>query len=199
MVVPGSQGASRLPRQPRQVERGGRRAPFSTGQVEQDQAVIRGRQGGFANPGEFIEAPWTPPNQNVQPKAMTEFQGYRGAPGMVTTPAYNPFREHEEADLFSQSDNTRFGGDNGDFIPLTYTPTKTSWPANGWDHRRTVAAGYSKARGLLRVQFYTDGATYDYGILHPVMPETAHAFRLAQSPGRFINEVLENYGFARVN
>lgn len=183
VVVPGST-ARNLPKQPRQVERGGQKPPFNPGQIQQERDVIRRRQGGFANPGEFIEGQWTPPNQNVFPKS--------------TTPV-NPFREQTEADLFAQSDNAQFGGDNGDFIPLTYDPTKTSWPANGWDHRRTVAAGYSRTRGLLRVQFFTDGATYDYGIRHPVLPEIAHAFRLSESPGKFINNVLEGYGFARVN
>lgn len=87
----------------------------------------------------------------------------------------------------------------GDFIPLTYSPTKTSWPANGWDHRRTRAAGYDRARGILRVEFFTDGAVYDYGVATPVPPYVAYQFRLTESPGRFINSTLESYGYTRIN
>src|SRR5215469_13683647 len=29
----------------------------------------------------------------------------------------------------------------GDLIPLTWNPTNTTWPDNGWDHRRTDEAG----------------------------------------------------------
>lgn len=105
----------------------------------------------------------------------------------------NPVTENTEADLFSQSSA------RGDFIPLTYDPTKTAFPGNGWDHRRTVAAGYDRATGRLRVQFYTDGAVYDYGTEHPVPPQIAKLFRMADSPGRFINTTLNNYGYLKVS
>lgn len=88
---------------------------------------------------------------------------------------------------------------DGDSIPFTYSPTKTTWPANGWDHRRTTDGGYDRTRGRLRVKFYTDGSEYDYGTYMPVPPEVARAFRRAQSPGIFINDVLSNYGYERVN
>lgn len=99
----------------------------------------------------------------------------------------------EEADVFSQSQS------QGDFIPLTYYPTKTSWPANGYHHRRTISAGYDRDRGILRVEFYTDGAIYDYGTMSPVPPYVAYQFRQTQSPGRFINSTLETYGYERIN
>ena len=86
-----------------------------------------------------------------------------------------------------------------DFIPLTYDPTHTSWPANGYNHRRTSAAGYDKRRGILRIEFFTDGALYDYGTVKPVPPSVAMAFRRANSPGRFKNTTLEAYGYERIN
>lgn len=98
----------------------------------------------------------------------------------------------QESERFSQAQA------EGDFIPLTYYPTKSSWPANGYDHRRTIAAGYDRTRGIVRVQFFTDNATYDYGTMAPVPPYIAYQFRSTQSPGRFINSTLEGYGYERV-
>jgi len=173
----------------------GRRPRINPNQVIKDREVGRDRQRQI----------WESGNNGLEPGL--EYPGY-GAIGPLSPSSGLPnsenipfsryygdaFIESSEAKLFAQSDNAQ-----GDFIPLTYAPTKTAFPGNGWDHRRTIAAGYSKSQGLLRVQFYTDGAIYDYGTAHPVMPETAHAFRMAQSPGRFINEVLENYGYTRIS
>ena len=108
-----------------------------------------------------------------------------------------------EGDVTKIQESERFmqEGDNAtdDFIPLSYNPTKTSWPANGFDHRRTIAAGYNRNTGILRVEFWTDGAIYDYGVITPVPPYIAYQFRLAQSPGRYINSTLESYGYTRIN
>lgn len=84
----------------------------------------------------------------------------------------------------------------GDFIPWTYDPSKTTWPQNGWDHRRTTMAGYNKNTQTLRIKFYTDGAVYDY---YNVDAATARAFRRAASPGRFINARLNSLPYERIN
>lgn len=85
-----------------------------------------------------------------------------------------------------------------DNVDLTYDPTKTTWPSNGWDHRRTTAAGYNRATGKLRIEFYTNGAVYDYGTRIPIPPQVARQFRRAASPGQFINLHLESYGYERI-
>src|SRR6185437_2208932 len=99
----------------------------------------------------------------------------------------------QEAERFMQEEG------QGDFVPLTYAPTKSSWPANGYDHRRSVAAGYDRAQGIIRIEFFTDGAVYDYGVMTPISPYIAYQFRQTQSPGRFINSTLEGYGYERIN
>ena len=89
-----------------------------------------------------------------------------------------------------------------DTVHFTYEPTKTSWPGNGWDHRRTDRAGYNRATQTLRVQFHTNGAIYDY---YDVPPTVARAFyRGVNGPGglstgRFINAVLNNYDYERID
>jgi len=83
-------------------------------------------------------------------------------------------------------------------VEFTYDPTKTTWPANGWDHRRTTAAGYNRTTGILRIEFFTNGAIYDYGTSNPIPPAVARQFRRTDSPGRFINSTLEAFGYERV-
>jgi hypothetical protein len=106
-----------------------------------------------------------------------------------------------ESDVASLQESERFMFEQGrgDFIPFTYDPTKTSWPANGHDHRRTVAAGYDRNQGIIKVKFFTDGAEYYYGTDSPIPPYVAFQFRQTQSPGRFINSTLESYGYERIN
>lgn len=138
---------------------------------------------------------WSPENQggdqNVMPKSYNDEY-----PPYDTFPKYNYSRERAEAKRFGRFIPPE--SNDSDFIPLTYDPTKTSWPANGWDHRRTIAAGYDASRGILRVKFFTDGAVYDYGVSEPVPRGVAYNFRLTQSPGRFINSTLEAYGYQKV-
>lgn len=91
-----------------------------------------------------------------------------------------------------------------DEVEFTYDPTKTSWPGNGWDHKRTDRAGYNRATQTLRVQFHTNGAIYDY---YDVPPSVARAFyRGVNNPrggglstGVFINMVLNNYDYERID
>lgn len=83
-------------------------------------------------------------------------------------------------------------------VNMTYVPTATTYPGNGWDHPRTSEAGYNRDTGILRIEFYTNGALYDYGTKKPVPPSVARAFRRTASPGRFINSTLEAYGYERV-
>lgn len=91
-----------------------------------------------------------------------------------------------------------------DEVNFTYTPTKTSWPGNGWKHRRTDRAGYNRATQTLRVEFHTNGAVYDY---YDVPPQVARAFYRGinnpkgggQSTGVFINMVLNNYDYERID
>lgn len=88
------------------------------------------------------------------------------------------------------------GSGDDDEIPLSYDPTKTTWPSNGWDHRRTTAAGYNRETETLRVQFFTNGAIYDYW---PVSPAEAKAFKRAPSPGIYINQILNAKNYQRVD
>lgn len=101
--------------------------------------------------------------------------------------------EQEQARRFANSD-----GDIDD-INLSYDPTNTTWPGNGWDHRRTTQAGYNKTTGILRIRFFTDGSVYDYGVSNPIPQAVARQFRKASSPGQFINSTLEAYGYERIN
>ncbi len=90
-----------------------------------------------------------------------------------------------------------------DEVLFTYEPTKTSWPGNGWKHKRTDRAGYNRATQTLRVQFHTNGAVYDY---FDVPPTVARAFYRGiinprgggLSTGVFIRTVLDNYEYSRI-
>lgn len=97
-----------------------------------------------------------------------------------------------------ESEKFARGQGDGEFVPLTYDPTNTTWPENGWHHRRTSRAGYDRETGILRIQFFSNGAVYDYGTSHPVPPDVAKRFRRVDSPGRFINSTLNGYGYERV-
>jgi hypothetical protein len=91
-----------------------------------------------------------------------------------------------------------------DDVEFTYEPTKTSWPGNGWKHRRTDRAGYNRDTQTLRVQFHTNGAIYDY---YDVPPTVARAFYRGVinprggglSTGVFIRTVLNNYEYSRID
>jgi KTSC domain len=195
--VPGVNGGrpGTAPRIAGGVERGGsRRAAFNPNQVIEDQAAKAEQQRRLWASGNNGNDQSSYPGYNVPGTALP--RGVLPNSENIPNSRYfgDPFVENIEADLFSRSDNAQ-----GDFIPLTYAPTKTAFPGNGWDHRRTIAAGYSVSQGILRVKFYTDGAIYDYGIDQRVPPAIAKAFRLAQSPGRFINTTLEDYGYTRIN
>lgn len=107
-------------------------------------------------------------------------------------------RLRERLEDYERDEALRFGRQEGvgEVIPFTYRPTKTTWPGNGWKHRRTTAAGYDRLTQTLRVQFFTNGAVYDY---YDVPPAVARQFRRAESPGKFINSVLNGYEYSRVD
>ncbi|WP_223166381.1 KTSC domain-containing protein [Nonomuraea sp. SYSU D8015] len=94
---------------------------------------------------------------------------------------------------------TRFGQDQWDHIEwaedqdeddlLPYRPTPSSFPPRP----RTQAAGYSRRRKELRVQF-RDGSRYVY---YQVPPNVWKNFKRVKSPGRFINRVLNHYSYER--
>lgn len=177
-------GGSAAPSQPRQVERGGARNPQSH-LIKNEIEINRNKSFATGNNRATMQRPDNWVNQ-------------RGLPNSETIPGSryygNQITENTEADRFSKED-----ADTGYWIPLTYDPTKTAFPGNGWDHRRTVAAGYDLSRGMLAVQFYTDGSVYHYGIDKPVPQDVARRFRLASSPGRFVSNELESYGYIRVS
>ena len=104
-------------------------------------------------------------------------------------PLGGEFGEHSNVVLFGRSEAP------DDEVHLTYVPTKTTWPENGWDHRRTDEAGYNRNTQTLRIQFHTNGAVYDY---YDVPPAVARTFRRVESPGRYINAVLNGYEYSRV-
>lgn len=181
------------------------RVPVSPDWIAYDRSVIQGRQGGYAPNGEWISPRLEGPEgySGFLPRSEVEYQPEEGEVVYDKNslfPKYNYKREQKESKIFNRQDQ-----DQGDFIPLTYYPTKTSWPGNGFDHRRTIAAGYSRSKGVIRVQFYTDGSIYDYGINTPIPPMVAYQFRLTQSPGRAIHggpgwggSSLESYGYERI-
>lgn len=72
-----------------------------------------------------------------------------------------------------------------------YEPTKTINPPRP----RTLAADYDREAQTMRITFRS-GAQYDY---FGVEPRVWRNFRRAQSPGRYINRVLNFYPYAPVD
>lgn len=110
-----------------------------------------------------------------------------------------PARGQRGYDLVQKALANRFASqrsDDSDQINFSYDPTNTTWPGNGWSHPRTSRAGYDSVTRTLRIQFFSNGAVYDY---HEVPPDVAKAFRRTISPGRFINTTLNSYPYERVN
>lgn len=79
---------------------------------------------------------------------------------------------------------------NGNDVPLLpYQPTPTINPGRP----RTLAAGYDERSQSLRIKF-RDGDYYTY---YNVPPSVWWKFQRAQSPGRYINSVLNAYPYNR--
>lgn len=74
-----------------------------------------------------------------------------------------------------------------DSLLLPYQPTPTINPRRP----RTLAAGYDSRAQVLFIKF-RDGAYYTY---YNVAPSVWWRFQRAQSPGRFINTVLNNHPY----
>ncbi|WP_157407309.1 KTSC domain-containing protein [Actinomadura atramentaria] len=76
-----------------------------------------------------------------------------------------------------------------DSLLLPYRPTRSINPPRP----RTVAAGYDEETETLRVRF-RDGTPWEY---YGVSEQVWNEFRSTNSPGRFINRVLNNYDYGR--
>ena len=70
-----------------------------------------------------------------------------------------------------------------------YDPTRTSNP----NRPRTMAARYNKATRTIEVRF-REGATYQYSDIHP---NTWRGFKNTDSPGRYINRILNGHDYRR--
>ena len=68
-----------------------------------------------------------------------------------------------------------------------YDPTKTSNPARP----RTMAARYNKSAQLIEIRF-REGAIYQY---HDCHPNTWRGFKNTDSPGRYINRILNGHPY----
>jgi hypothetical protein len=123
--------------------------------------------------------------------SVTGARGHARTPEKPSRASYNPVKYAD----YSFANQT---AEDEDFTPLTYDPTKTTWPANGWNHRRTTAAGYNSLTRTLDIEFFTNGAVYRYGTERPVPRTIALAFRRTDSPGKFINSTLNSYGYERI-
>lgn len=138
-------------------------------------------------------------SKGINKTAHNNGASVKGARGHASTPE-RPSQARENpvkyGDYIFVNQNAE--EEDSDFTPLTYDPTNTTWPENGYDHRRTTAAGYNPNSGTLRVEFYTDGSVYDYGTTRRVPKSVALAFRRTESPGRFINKTLSKYGYERI-
>ena len=70
-------------------------------------------------------------------------------------------------------------------------PTKTSNPSDP----RTAAASYYSATQVLTVQWGDGGPAYAY---YDVTPQEWDGFTKADSPGRFINAILNNHNYGPI-
>lgn len=114
-------------------------------------------------------------------------QGYRADhPVHRDTDMYVRGRDDEEAKFREQEAEDQRGGP----VRITVAPTKTSNPSRP----RTRAMGYDYGTDTLRVVF-REGAVYDYFDV-----STAEWWRMKRSasPGRFINRVLAEHEYTRV-
>lgn len=69
-----------------------------------------------------------------------------------------------------------------------YDPTKTSNP----NRPRTMAARYNKVSQVVEIRF-REGAIYQYFDCHP---NTWRGFKNTDSPGRYINRILNGHNYA---
>lgn len=69
-----------------------------------------------------------------------------------------------------------------------YDPTKTSNP----DRPRTHAARYNKSNRVIEIKF-REGAVYEYRDCHP---NTWRGFKNTDSPGRYINRILNGHDYS---
>jgi hypothetical protein len=92
-----------------------------------------------------------------------------------------------EADLLADQTDAVAGR-----VPITYSPTATSNPADP----RTAAAGYDPVTQRLLVEWGDGGTPYYY---YDVPPQVWDSFQNADSPGKFINAVLNKYNYGPID
>lgn len=142
------------------------------------------------NPGEYV---FTNPREAA--KKIREFMrkgatvyGTRAAMSAVGVQPHHYTDDKKmpdaEAELLAQQTDSVAG-----HVRISYSPTRSINPANP----RTAAAGYDPATQRLLVEWGDGGTPYYY---YDVTPQEWDGFRKADSPGRFINAVLnmKNYG-----
>lgn len=75
-------------------------------------------------------------------------------------------------------------------VPITVNPTKTSNPGRP----RTLAAGYDGQTHTMALVF-REGAVYEY---YDVTPAEWQRLKRSASPGRFLNRVLPDKSYLRI-
>lgn len=114
-------------------------------------------------------------------------QGYRkDHPVHSGTEIYVRGTQDVEAQILEEDTEEQRGGD----VRISVAPTKTTNPGRP----RTLAMGYDYGTDTLRVVF-REGAVYDYFNV-----STAQWWRMKRSasPGKFINRVLADHEYTRV-
>lgn len=92
-----------------------------------------------------------------------------------------------EAELLAQQTDDVAGR-----VEISYAPTNTSNPQDP----RTAAAGYDPSTQRLLVEWGDGGTPYYY---YDVTPQEWDAFQRADSPGKFINAILNEKNYGPIN
>lgn len=123
--------------------------------------------------------------QHRRSRTWWEQQGYRASHPVHGTDVYVRGTDDQEAKLDEQRNL-----DLGEDVRITVAPTKSSNPGRP----RTVAMGYNYGTDTLRVVF-REGAVYDY---FDVSTTVWWRMRRSASPGKFINRVLAEHEYTRI-
>lgn len=124
--------------------------------------------------------------QHRRSRTWWEQQGYKADhPTHSETEFYVKGRDDAEAHALEQRNI-----DDGEDVRISVAPTRSSNPGRP----RTVAMGYNYSADTLRVVF-REGAVYDY---FGVSTTEWWRMRRSASPGRFINRVLAQHEYTRI-